>query len=88
MVYTQVEGGAHNQATWGFILPYFLRWTFPTTHYLKQHPFDGSGFSIVPMKSKTVARKAAAARQKNVQATRLLRVAAVKSKIQNRRSRT
>ncbi len=29
MVYTQVEGGEHNQATWGFILPYFLRWTFP-----------------------------------------------------------
>ena len=30
MVYAQVEGGEHNQRTWGFSLPYFLRWTFPT----------------------------------------------------------
>ena len=46
MVYTQVEGGEHNQATWGFILPYFLRWTFPTQRYVQQHPFDGRDFLV------------------------------------------
>jgi hypothetical protein len=26
MIYVQVENGDHHQRTWGFVLPYFLRW--------------------------------------------------------------
>lgn len=29
MLYVQVEGGQHNQATWGEVLPEFLKWAFP-----------------------------------------------------------
>ena len=29
MVYVEVEGGQHNQATWGEVLPEFLKWAFP-----------------------------------------------------------
>ncbi len=56
MVYTQVEGGEHNQATWGFSLPYFLRWTFPTPRYVQQHPLDGCGFISVQMKGRAVSQ--------------------------------
>ena len=52
MIYVQVEGGEHNQRTWGFILPYFLRWTFPTLSYVQQHPRDGHGFLAVPMQGR------------------------------------
>ena len=62
MVYVQVEGGDHNQRTWGFILPHFLRWTFPTPCYRRQHP-DGRGVISVPLKSKAIARKGDKARQ-------------------------
>jgi S-formylglutathione hydrolase FrmB len=29
MTYFEVEGGEHNQRTWGKALPHFLRWAFP-----------------------------------------------------------
>jgi iron(III)-enterobactin esterase len=90
MVYTQVEGGEHNQATWDFILPYFLRWTFPTQRYVQQHPFDGRDFMSVQMKGREVSHPRARTRQRHVpsaQSTRLLRVAAKKSRITKRRSR-
>lgn len=29
LVYREVEGGEHNEATWGRVLPEFLRWTWP-----------------------------------------------------------
>jgi enterochelin esterase family protein len=89
MVYTQVEGGVHNQATWGFILPYFLRWTFPTQRYVQQHPFDGRDFVSVIMRGREVSHPRAKARQRHApsaQSTRLLRVAAKKSRIAKRRS--
>jgi iron(III)-enterobactin esterase len=90
MVYTQVEGGEHNQATWGFILPYFLRWTFPTQRSVQQHPFDGRDFISVQMKGREISHPRSKARQRHVpsaQSTRLLRVAAKKSRITKRRSR-
>lgn len=31
MVYVEVAGGQHNQATWGEVLPEFLKWAFPKT---------------------------------------------------------
>ncbi len=104
MIYVQVEGGEHNQRTWGFSLPYFLRWTFPTPAYLKQHPFDGRGFISVPLtKTKMLSHRVHATRERsegageskrkpkktrrnNIRATRLLRVAARRSKIKQRRS--
>lgn len=85
MIYTQVEGGEHNQQTWGFILPYFLRWTFPTTAYAQQHPRDGQGFMSVPMLGGANVRQLARQRRNNVQAKRVLRVATVRSKITRRR---
>jgi enterochelin esterase-like enzyme len=90
MVYTQVEGGEHNQMTWGFVLPYFLRWTFPTQRYVQQHPFDGRDFIAVMMKGREVSHPRSKTRQRHVpsaQSTRLLRVAAKKSRITKRRSR-
>jgi enterochelin esterase-like enzyme len=87
MVYTQVEGGEHNQATWGFILPYFLRWTFPTQRYVQQHPFDGRDFIAVKMKGREVSHPRGKTRTHDAQSTRLLRVAAKKSRITKRRSR-
>ncbi len=29
MVYIEVEGGKHNQATWARVLPELLQWAFP-----------------------------------------------------------
>jgi hypothetical protein len=87
MVYTQVEGGEHNQATWGFILPYFLRWTFPTQRYVQQHPLDGRDFISVQMKGREVSHPRGKTRKRDAQSTRLLRVAAKKSRITKRRSR-
>jgi enterochelin esterase-like enzyme len=85
MIYTQVEGGEHNQQTWGFILPYFLRWMFPTLTYAQQHPRDGQGFLAVPMLGKASARRKGNRRRSDVQAKRVLRVATVRSKIMRRR---
>jgi hypothetical protein len=90
LVYTQVEGGGHNQATWGFILPYFLRWTFPTQRYVQQHQLDGRDFITVQMKGREVSHPRGKTRPRHVpsaQSTRLLRVAAKKSRITKRRSR-
>ena len=87
MVYTQVEGGEHNQATWGFILPYFLRWTFPTRRYVQQHPSDGSDFISVPIKGREVSQPRVKARKRHIQSTRVMRVAVKKSRITQRRSR-
>jgi iron(III)-enterobactin esterase len=90
MVYTQVEGGEHNQATWGFILPYFLRWTFPTQRYVQQHPLDGRDFISVQMKGREVSHPRGKPCQRHVpsaQSTRLLRVAAKKARVTKRRSR-
>jgi enterochelin esterase-like enzyme len=50
MLYVQVEGGEHNYATWACVLPYFLRWTFPTSRYLHRHPINGHGFLSLPTK--------------------------------------
>lgn len=85
MVYTQVEGGGHNQATWGFVLPYFLRWTFPTQRFVQQHPFDGRDFISVTMKGREVSHPRTRPRQATVQTTRILRAAAKKSRINKRR---
>lgn len=85
MVYVQVEGGEHNQATWGFILPHFLRWTFPSQSYLMQHPLDGRATIAVPQPTRPAAPDRTQRPRKNVQATRVLRVAAVKSKLARRR---
>jgi iron(III)-enterobactin esterase len=87
MIYTQVEGGEHNQRTWGFILPYFLRWTFPTATYAQQHPRDGQGFQSVPMQGRASVHHKARQRRNDVQAKRVLRVAGVRSKIARRRGR-
>jgi enterochelin esterase-like enzyme len=87
MIYTQVEGGEHNQRTWGFILPYFLRWTFPTATYAQQHPRDGQGFLSVPMQGRASVHHKARQRRNDVQAKRVLRVAGVRSKIARRRGR-
>jgi hypothetical protein len=84
MIYTQVEGGEHNQQTWGFILPYFLRWTFPTSVYAQQHPRDGMGLLSVPMQGKPSIHQATKRRRSDVQAKRVLRVAGVRSKIVRR----
>jgi enterochelin esterase-like enzyme len=84
MIYTQVEGGEHNQRTWGFILPYFLRWTFPTASYAQQHPRDGVGFLSVPMQGRVSVHRNAKHRRSDVQAKRVLRVAGVRSKIVRR----
>ena len=87
MIYTQAEGGEHHQRTWGFILPYFLRWAFPTAAYAQQHPRDGLGFLAVPMRGAARAHRNARQRRNNVQAKRVLRVAGVRSKITRRRHR-
>lgn len=29
IVYTQIEGGTHDQITWAKVLPNFLKWAFP-----------------------------------------------------------
>jgi enterochelin esterase-like enzyme len=50
MLYTQLQGGEHNPATWAFALPHFLRWLFPTQRYLRHHPIDGTHFITLPMK--------------------------------------
>jgi Putative esterase len=84
MIYTQVEGGEHHQRTWGFILPYFLRWAFPTSTYAQQHPRDGVGFLSVPMHSTASVHRNARQRRNAVQAKRVLRVATVRSKITRR----
>jgi enterochelin esterase-like enzyme len=81
MIYTQVEGGEHNQRTWGYILPYFLRWTFPTAIYAQQHPRDGQGFLSVPMQGRASVHRNAKHRRSAVQAKRVLRVAGVRSKM-------
>ncbi len=85
MIYVQVDGGEHNQRTWGFILPHFLRWTFPTPAYLQQNPIDGRGFLSVSMQGRASLRQNARQRRNNVQAKRVLRVAGVRSKIARRR---
>jgi enterochelin esterase family protein len=84
MIYVQVENGEHNQRTWGFILPYFLRWTFPATSYAQQHPRDGQGFLSLPMQGRVSTRRNARQRRSDVQAKRVLRVAGVRSKIVRR----
>jgi iron(III)-enterobactin esterase len=85
MIYVQVEGGEHHQRTWGFILPYFLRWMFPTAAYAQQHPRDGQGFLSVPMQGRVTSRPQAKQRRNTAQAARLLRVSSVRSKITRRR---
>ncbi len=85
MTYVQVENGEHNQRTWNFVLPYFLRWVFPTFAYAQQHPRDGHGFLSVPMQGKAGARQKARQRRNDVQAKRVLRIAGVRSKIERRR---
>ena len=87
MIYVQVAQGEHNQRTWGFILPYFLRWTFPTPAYVQQHPIDGRGFLSVPMQGRASLHQNARQRRSAVQAKRVLRVAGVRSKIARRRQR-
>jgi iron(III)-enterobactin esterase len=64
MIYVQVEGGEHQQRTWGFVLRYFLRWTFPTPDYVQQHPRDGHGFLSVPMPGRVVSRQAVKRRRR------------------------
>jgi enterochelin esterase family protein len=88
MIYTQVEGGEHHQRTWGFILPYFLRWTFPTARYAQQHPRDGQGFLSVPMQGQPTVYQTTKQRRMDVQAKRVLRVAGVRSKIVRRNKRS
>jgi enterochelin esterase-like enzyme len=85
MIYVQAEGGAHNQRTWGLILPYFLRWTFPTVAHAQQHPRDGQGFLSVPLQGRVSLHQNTRQRRKAVQAKRVLRVAGVRSKIERRR---
>jgi enterochelin esterase family protein len=85
MIYVQVENGDHHQRTWGFILPYFLRWTFPTSAYVQQHPRDGVGFLSVPMQGRASVHQNVRQRRNDVQAKRVLRVAGVRSKIARRR---
>jgi len=87
LLYVQVEGGEHNQRTWGFILPYFLRWTFPTQAYVLQHPRDGRGFASVPMQGRGRLPGNARQRRNDVQAKRVLRVAGVRSKMTRHRNR-
>jgi enterochelin esterase family protein len=87
IIYVQVENGEHNQRTWGFILPYFLRWTFPTAAYAQQHPRDGVGFLSVTMQGKATAHHTGNRRRSDVQAKRVLRVAGVRAKIVRRRGR-
>jgi enterochelin esterase-like enzyme len=87
MIYTQVEGGEHNQRTWGFVLPYFLRWTFPTPLHAQVHPRDGQGLLSVPMQGRAKVRPNARQRRNEAQAKRVLRVAGVRSKITRRRKR-
>ena len=86
MIYVQVEGGGHDQRTWGFSLPYFLRWTFPTLAYVQQHPRDGHGFLSLPMQGRASLPSPVKQRRKDVQAIRLLRVARVRSKLTHRRT--
>jgi enterochelin esterase-like enzyme len=85
MVYVQVDGGEHNQRTWAFSLPYFLRWTFPTSSYVQRHPIDGHGFLSVSLQSRASLHPQVKRRRNNVQATRVLRAATVRSKITRRR---
>ena len=86
MIYVQVEGGEHNQRTWGYILPYFLRWAFPTLAYVQQHPRDGHGFLSVPRQGRASLPAKVRQRRNDVQAKRVLRVANVRSKLTRRRS--
>jgi enterochelin esterase-like enzyme len=85
MIYVQVENGEHHQRTWGFILPYFLRWMFPTLVYAQAHPRDGQGFMSVPMQGRARLHQNSRQRRSDVQAKRVLRVAGVRSKITRRR---
>jgi hypothetical protein len=93
MIYMQVEGGEHHQRTWGFILPYFLRWTFPTRSNLQQHPIDGRDFIVVQTKGREVSYPRTAARRHrapsapSAQSVRLLRMVAKKSRIAKRGSK-
>ncbi len=87
MVYVQVEGGEHDQRTWGFILPYFLRWTFAMAAYVQQHPRDGQGFLSVPIQSRASAERKNVRRRSDVQAKRVLRAASVRSRIVRRNKR-
>ncbi len=84
MLYVQVEKGEHHQRTWGFILPYFLRWTFPTPAYVRQHPRDGYGFLSVPLQGRAGLQQNSRQRRNDAQAKRVLRVAGVRSKIARR----
>jgi iron(III)-enterobactin esterase len=86
MIYVEVEGGEHNQRTWGYSLPYFLRWTFPTITYAQQHPRDGCGFLSVSRQGRAPLHVQARQRSKDVQAKRVLRAASVRSKLTRRRS--
>ena len=86
MIYVQVEGGEHNQRTWGYILPYFLRWTFPTVAYAQQHPRDGRGFLSLPMQGRASLHTKVKQRRSDAQAIRLLRLARVRSKLTQRRT--
>jgi enterochelin esterase-like enzyme len=90
MMYVQVEGGQHDQATWGFVLPYFLRWVFPAPGRWLQLPGAGRDFLTVPMRSVAArhshpARSTSAPRQAKVQAVRLRRVAVKRSQLKQRR---
>ncbi len=86
MIYVQVEGGAHNQRTWGFSLPYFLRWTFPTAHYAQQQPRDGRAFLALSLKDQALVRGAAKIRRNDMQAKRQLRTAAKQARLKKRRA--
>ncbi len=86
MIYVQIEGGEHNQRTWGFSLPYFLRWTFPTASYAQQQPRDGRAFLSLSVRAEALARREAKTRRNSVQAKRLLRTAAKKSRLKRRRT--
>ena len=90
MMYVQVTSGQHNLATWGFVLPYFLQWVFPAPGRWLQLPGAGRDFLAVPMRGARHPRPAKSAasrpmRQAKVQAARLRRVAASRSKAKRRR---
>ena len=92
MMYVQVEDGEHNQATWGFVLPYFLQWAFPAPRRWPQLPWAGRDFLSVPMvrparSAKSARSSGSPSRQTKAQTARLLRVAAQRAKLKQRRTR-
>ena len=88
MMYVQVEGGEHNQATWGCALPYFLQWAFPAPGRWPQLPWAGYDFLAVPGNGtarQARAKAAGAPRQAKAQAARLRRVSVKRAKLNQRR---